>query len=66
MSTKTMTLSENSTGRSVELPLHEGTEGPEVVDISTLYREMGIFTYDPGFVSTASWMGLGVSSAITP
>ena len=54
MSTKTMTLSESSTGRSVELPLHEGTEGPEVLDISTLYREMGIFTYDPGFVSTAS------------
>jgi citrate synthase len=49
-----MTLSESSTGRSVELPLHEGTEGPEVLDISTLYREMGIFTYDPGFVSTAS------------
>ena len=54
MSTKTMTLSESSAGRSVELPLHEGTEGPEVLDISTLYREMGIFTYDPGFVSTAS------------
>ncbi len=54
MSTKTMTLSESSGGRSAELPIHEGTEGPEVLDISTLYREMGIFTYDPGFVSTAS------------
>lgn len=31
-----------------------GTEGPDVVDISTLYRETGDFTYDPGFMSTAS------------
>jgi citrate synthase len=41
-------------GHSVELNLRKGTVGPEVVDISSLYREMGVFTYDPGFVSTAS------------
>ncbi len=37
-----------------ELPRYEGTIGPDVVDISKLYGETGIFTYDPGFTSTAS------------
>src|SRR5947208_16743356 len=32
----------------------EGTVGPEVVDIRKLYNESGMFTYDPGFTSTAS------------
>jgi citrate synthase len=50
---KIMKLS-GAEGRSMELKLHKGTVGPEVVDISSLYREMGVFTYDPGFVSTAS------------
>jgi citrate synthase len=35
-------------------PIHEGTIGPEVVDISKLYGQTGMFTYDPGFTSTAS------------
>ncbi|NVO14008.1 MAG: citrate (Si)-synthase [Rhodoplanes sp.] len=35
-------------------PLHEGTIGPDVLDISKLYGKAGIFTYDPGFTSTAS------------
>ena len=35
-------------------PLYEGTIGPEVIDISKLYAEAGIFTYDPGFTSTGS------------
>jgi len=35
-------------------PVHDGTIGPEVVDVSKLYGEAGIFTYDPGFTSTAS------------
>lgn len=39
---------------SVELELRKGTEGPAAIDITSLYREMGVFTYDPGFVSTAS------------
>jgi citrate synthase len=37
-----------------EFPVHEGTLGPEVVDISSLYKDTGVFTYDPGFTSTAS------------
>ena len=37
-----------------DLPVREGTLGPEVVDISTLYKNTGRFTYDPGFTSTAA------------
>ena len=37
-----------------ELPAFSGTEGPDVVDIRQLYGDAGIFTYDPGFTSTAS------------
>jgi citrate synthase len=40
-------------GKTVELPILSGTLGPEVIDIGTLAGE-GYFTYDPGFVSTAS------------
>jgi citrate synthase len=39
---------------SWEFPVREGTLGPSVVDISTLYEKTGRFTYDPGFTSTAS------------
>ena len=41
-------------GKTTELPVRRGTMGPEVVDIGQLYREQGVFTYDPGFVSTGS------------
>lgn len=54
MAENTMNLKNNADGKAVELPLHKGTEGPDVMDISSLYRDMGVFTYDPGFVSTAS------------
>ncbi|WP_298020510.1 citrate synthase [uncultured Parasphingopyxis sp.] len=37
-----------------EYPLLEGTIGPKVVDIRALYKDTGMFTYDPGFKSTAS------------
>jgi citrate synthase len=37
-----------------ELPVFKGTRGPAVIDIGTVYRETGCFTYDPGFTSTAS------------
>jgi len=40
--------------KSYELPAFSGTEGPEVLDIRKLYGEADIFTYDPGFTSTAS------------
>ncbi|HLU77387.1 MAG TPA: citrate synthase [Burkholderiales bacterium] len=41
-------------GKSVELPVLGGTIGPDVVDIRTLYGKTDMFTYDPGFLSTAS------------
>ncbi len=41
-------------GKKVELPVRTGTLGPDVIDISRLYVEQGVFTYDPGFVSTGS------------
>ncbi len=41
-------------GKSVTLPLRDGVLGPSVVDISKLYGQSGIFTFDPGFTSTAS------------
>ncbi len=41
-------------GRTIEFPVLSGTIGPDVVDIRTLYGKMGVFTYDPGFLSTAS------------
>jgi citrate synthase len=53
-STGTMTLTDNETGRSVELPVLHGTVGPRVVDIRKLYAETGCFTYDPGFMATAA------------
>ena len=50
----TFTLTDNATGKSWELPVREGTLGPRVIDIQKLYTETGVFTYDPGFTSTAS------------
>ena len=44
----------NPDGRELELPVHKGTTGPDVVDIGALYKEQGVFTYDPGFVATGS------------
>lgn len=44
----------------IELAVHSGSVGPDSVDITRLYAEAGLFTFDPGFLSTAS-----CSSAIT-
>ena len=53
-STDTFTLTDNSTGKSYELPILKGTLGPDVIDVRKLYAETGCFTYDPGFTSTGS------------
>ncbi|MGB3408247.1 MAG: citrate synthase [Jannaschia sp.] len=55
---KTASLSIN--GESYDLPVHTPTAGPDVVDIGKLYGQAGVFTYDPGFTSTAA-----CTSAIT-
>lgn len=54
MTRDTITITDNSTGKSVELPIRRGTLGAPVVDISNFYKETGCFTFDPGFLSTAS------------
>src|SRR5262249_52092911 len=41
-------------GKTIEFPVQSGSIGPDVVDIRTLYGKTGMFTYDPGFLSTAS------------
>jgi citrate synthase len=51
---ETVTLTDNSTGKSYEFPLLPGTVGPKVIDIRSLYSETGLFTYDPGYTSTGS------------
>src|SRR5438105_2882567 len=49
-----MTLTDNATGKSYDLPVIEGSIGPRVIDIRKLYAESGCFTYDPGFMATAA------------
>ena len=41
-------------GQEYELPILSPTAGPDVIDIRKLYAQAGVFTYDPGFTSTAS------------
>jgi citrate synthase len=41
-------------GKTLDFPVMSGSIGPDVVDIRTLYGKSGVFTYDPGFLSTAS------------
>ncbi len=50
--TATLTLGDGS--QPIELPVISGTMGPDVVDIRKLHAKSGLFTYDPGFLSTAS------------
>ena len=40
--------------KTIELPIYSPTAGPDVIDIRKLYAQGGVFTYDPGFTSTAS------------
>lgn len=56
----TATLSFSDGSASVEFPVYGGSIGPDVIDIRKLYGQTGKFTYDPGFMSTAS-----CNSAIT-
>ena len=37
-----------------ELPVLEGAVGPRAIDVRSLYRSTGMFTHDPGFMSTSS------------
>ena len=48
------TLSFSNGSPNLELPVYHGNIGPDVIDIRKLYGQTGMFTYDPGFLSTAS------------
>ena len=41
-------------GQQIELPVYASALGPAVIDIRTLAQQLGLFTYDPGFLATAS------------
>jgi len=53
MSTK-YELKNPATGKVIQLDVLEGTIGPDVLNISNLTKELGVFTFDPGFMATAS------------
>ncbi|MDO5653802.1 MAG: citrate/2-methylcitrate synthase, partial [Brachymonas sp.] len=54
LSDNVATLSFSNGKPSMELPVYSGSIGPDVIDIRKLYGETGMFTYDTGFLSTAS------------
>lgn len=54
MSAKTFQLTDSISGKKIDLEVRDGTLGPSVFDIRPVYGEQGVFTYDPGFASTAS------------
>ena len=53
-STEKATLTFTDGTASMDLPIYKGSIGPDVIDIRALYGKTGKFTYDPGFLSTAS------------
>lgn len=54
MKNNTITLINNKTGKSYEYNILDATRGPSVLDIRTFFQDTGMFTYDPGYTSTAS------------
>ena len=50
----TITITNNRTNETFEFNILDATRGPSVVDISSFYAKTGMFTYDPGYTSTAS------------
>jgi len=54
MKKNTFTFTNNRTNKSYEFNILDATRGPSVVDISSFYKETGMFTFDVGYTSTAS------------
>jgi citrate synthase len=54
MADKKFDLVDRSSERKTQLPLRTGTIGPGVLDIASIYKDLGAFTYDPGFGLTAA------------
>lgn len=53
-SNETVTIVDNTTGKQASFPLLSGTAGAKVIDIRNLYKELGYFTFDPGYTATGS------------
>ncbi|GJM05168.1 MAG: citrate synthase [marine bacterium B5-7] len=51
---ETVTITDNRTGKQVECPILTGVYGAPVIDTKTLYKELEVFTFDPGFTTTAA------------
>ena len=54
MNKDSITITDNRTGKQFDFPILHPTIGPSVADISSFYKDTGMFTYDRGFTSTAS------------
>ena len=54
MANKKFELIDAASGKKSDLPVRSGTIGPDVVDIGALNKDHGVFTFDPGFMATAS------------
>ena len=53
-SEKSVTMTDNASGKKVTFSVSSGTIGPDVIDIRNLYGETGMFTFDPGYGATGS------------
>ncbi|MEK6205766.1 MAG: hypothetical protein N2B02_09080, partial [Amylibacter sp.] len=49
-----LTLTDHRSAKQYKLPVLNGTQGPSVINIQSLYKDTGYFTFDPGYTSTAS------------
>ncbi len=54
MPNDTAKLNIKNIAKDAEFAVLQGTQGPDVIDVTNLYKDTGVFTYDPGFMSTAS------------
>ena len=54
MAKKKVVVTDQSSGKQLDLPVVAGTEGEPTLDIKSLSSELGYFTYDPGFAATAA------------
>ncbi|AGY91318.1 type II citrate synthase [Spiribacter curvatus] len=54
MADKTVTMTDNETGKKADMPVRQGTHGSDVIDIRSLHSDLGYFTYDPGYSTSGS------------
>jgi len=54
VSDRKLTLTDPESGKSLDLSVVSGSEGDPTLDISSLHKELGYFTFDPGYGTTAS------------